>query len=79
MKSCCLSWINLNKTVKTKLKFRTVGRVDKEVYVVEKKAEQLRDKLDKLSEKQDNYPMTKRDKLEKQEDINRRFDKIKKI
>jgi hypothetical protein len=45
---------------KTKLKFRAIGRVDKEVYVVEKKAEQLRDKLDKLSEKQDNYRMMKR-------------------
>jgi hypothetical protein len=42
---------------KIKLKFRTVGGVDQEVLC--RKAEQLRDKLDKLSEKI-NYPMTKR-------------------
>jgi hypothetical protein len=36
---------------KNKLKFRTIGGVDKEV-LCRKKAEQLRDK-DKLSEKQD--------------------------
>jgi hypothetical protein len=41
-----------------KLKFRTVGGVDKRV-LCRKKAEQLRDKLDKLSEKQDQLSMTK--------------------
>jgi hypothetical protein len=39
MKSCCQSWINLNS--KTKLKFRAISRVDKEV-LCEKKADQLR-------------------------------------
>jgi hypothetical protein len=46
-------------------------------FYVEKKAEQLRDKLDKLSEKQD-QSNDEKDKLEKQEDINR-SSKYKKI
>ena len=47
-------------------------------YYVEKKAEQLKDKLDKLSDKQDNLSnKDKENTAEKQEDINKDFDKIK--
>ena len=46
-------------------------------FYVEKKAEQLGDKLDKLSEKQDKLLNDeKENKLDKQEDINAEFDKI---
>jgi hypothetical protein len=58
---------------KIKLKFRTVGGVDK--VLCRKKAEQL-GQMDKLSEKQDQLSMTE-NKLEKQEDINRSSIKYK--
>ncbi|RZJ33891.1 MAG: hypothetical protein EOO51_11945 [Flavobacterium sp.] len=46
-------------------------------FYVEKKAEQLADKLDKLSEKQDNLSnQEKENDADKQEDINKDFDKI---
>jgi hypothetical protein len=51
------SWINLNKTVKTKLKFRTISELTKRFYVERK---QNNYGVDKLSEKQDNYPMMKK-------------------
>jgi hypothetical protein len=64
---------------KNKLKFRTVGGVDKEV-LCRKESEQLLDKLDKLSEKQDQLSNDeKENKLEKQEDINGSSIKYKKI
>lgn len=46
-------------------------------YYVEKKAEQLADKLDKLAEKQDKLSESdKENNAEKQEEINKEFDKI---
>ncbi len=46
-------------------------------YYVEKKAEQLADKLDKLAEKQDKLSESdKENKSDKQEEINKEFDKI---
>ena len=45
-------------------------------YYVEKKAEQIADKLDKVAEKQDKLAdKTEENNTEKQEDINKEFDK----
>ncbi|RZJ31561.1 MAG: hypothetical protein EOO48_01735 [Flavobacterium sp.] len=45
-------------------------------YYVEKKAEQLADKLDKLGDKQEELPENKENSAEKQDEINKDFDKI---
>ncbi|OYQ44280.1 hypothetical protein CHU92_02595 [Flavobacterium cyanobacteriorum] len=45
-------------------------------FYVEKKAEQIADKLNKLGEKQDNLAESKDNNAQKQEDINKEFDKL---
>ncbi|MDY0089546.1 MAG: hypothetical protein RBR78_04185 [Flavobacteriaceae bacterium] len=46
-------------------------------YYVEKKAEQLADKLDKLGDKQEKLADDKNNNTDKQEELNKEFDKIK--
>lgn len=45
-------------------------------YYVQKKAEQIADKLDKLAEKQDKLAEAEKNDVNKQEEINKEFDKI---
>ncbi|MFL9845845.1 DUF4175 family protein [Flavobacterium rhizosphaerae] len=47
-------------------------------FYVEKKAEQIADKLEKLGEKQDKLSESKDNNAKKQEDINKEFDKLQK-
>jgi hypothetical protein len=51
MKIYWINWISLNRKVKPNTEFGAVVELTKKYYV-EKKARQLADKLDKLSEKQ---------------------------